>query len=68
MFHEIVEYQICTKIGGVNIVAIYGRQSIESDAKFDEKWLDLGEFAIESIELYSTSIEDLAIEHCFLEL
>lgn len=44
MFPARVEYQICTKIGGVNIVTIYGQCSIESDSEFNEKWLNLGEF------------------------
>ena len=37
MFHARMEDQICTKIGGANIVAIYGWRSIDSDGKFDEK-------------------------------
>lgn len=37
MFHARMEDQICTKIGGANIEAIYGWRSIDSDGKFDEK-------------------------------
>lgn len=37
MFHARVEYQICTKIGGVSIVIVYSQWSIEGAIKFDEK-------------------------------
>ena len=37
MFHARMEDQICTKIGGADIVITYGWRIIDSDAKFDEK-------------------------------
>ena len=58
-----------TKIGGANIVTIYGWRTLRGmSSLMISDWIKVSSVVIEAITLYSTSIEDPTIKHCFLEL